>query len=58
MPPKNYKNLPSIREALFKDLVTIADKEGYDNLSQCIHDVLGAYVWMKKHGVPKEWLKK
>lgn len=57
MPPKGYKNLPSIRKPLFLDLVEIASNKGM-NLSQLIHEVLGAFVSLAKGELPvEEWQK-
>ena len=57
MPPKGYKNLPSIKKALFLDLVEIASNKD-KGLSHLLHEVLGAYVSLAKGELPiKEWQK-
>jgi len=57
MPPKNYKNLPSIKKALFLELVEIASNKD-KGLSELVHDVLGAYVRLAKGELPiEEWQK-
>ncbi|MDH5460986.1 MAG: hypothetical protein OEX09_02000 [Candidatus Bathyarchaeota archaeon] len=57
MPPKGYKNLPSIKKALFLDFVEIA-KSKDKSISQLLHEVLGAFVSLAKGDLPvEEWQK-
>lgn len=57
MPPKGYRNLPSIKAGLFKALVEIADRKN-KGLSELVHDVLGAYVQIARAELPmEEWQK-
>lgn len=57
MPPKGYRNLPSIKKGLHKKLVEVADSKGM-SLSELIQSVLGSYVSLALGEFPvEEWQK-
>jgi len=57
MPPKNYKNLPSIKKALYLKLVEVADRKGM-SLSELVQSALNSYVSLALGELPvEEWQK-
>ena len=55
MPPRGYKNLPSIKKALYRKLVQVADKKDM-SLSELVQSVLNSYVNLALGELPiEEW---